>query len=61
MDKFQERFDDWMTWSVIEPSLLTAAVWGRLQANKACTGRLVAVGGLCGLAGLVIGWFMFGG
>ena len=31
------------------------------QANTAYTGRLIAVGGLCSLAGLIIGWLVFGG
>lgn len=30
------------------------------QANKVCTGRIIAVGGLCSLVGVIIGWFVFG-
>ena len=35
--------------------------WGKAQANKACTGRLIAVGGLALFAGIGIGWLVFSG
>ncbi len=47
-------------WSSIIPQAINA--WEReMLANTACTGRLIAVGGLCGLAGIIIGWFVFSG
>lgn len=66
LEYFPRSFFDWSQEKQMEFTMSMAmdykVIVQRLErANKACTGRLAAVGGLCGLAGFVIGWLVFGG
>lgn len=60
-DFFQWSQEDQMKFTMDMAMEYRVVAQEYLRANKACTGRLIAVGILCGLAGLVIGWFLFGG